>query len=126
MRKTYLQDSSPRRLGAEATLATLDCSRPQSVRVGGKSCCRAVAFASKTSRGGCRNLCGPGAVTSLPLTMALAGIRHTFVVTDPYLPDCPIVFASEGFFSMTGYPPEDVLGRNCRFLQVRASPHRTR
>jgi PAS domain-containing protein len=53
------------------------------------------------------------------LTMALAGIRQTFVVTDPFLPDCPIVFASEGFYHMTGYPPEEVLGRNCRFLQVR-------
>jgi PAS domain S-box-containing protein len=51
------------------------------------------------------------------LTMALAGIRQTFVVTDPFLPDCPIVFASEGFYHMTGYPPEEVLGRNCRFLQ---------
>mmetsp|Transcript_31238 Transcript_31238/g.43292 ORF Transcript_31238/g.43292 Transcript_31238/m.43292 type:complete len:753 (+) Transcript_31238:415-2673(+) len=51
------------------------------------------------------------------LTAALAGIRHTFVVTDPFLPDCPIVFASEGFYHMTGYPPEEVLGRNCRFLQ---------
>jgi len=51
------------------------------------------------------------------LTMALAGIRHTFVVTDPFLPDCPIVFASEGFYHMTGYPQEEVLGFNCRFLQ---------
>mmetsp|Transcript_21837 Transcript_21837/g.47932 ORF Transcript_21837/g.47932 Transcript_21837/m.47932 type:complete len:398 (+) Transcript_21837:102-1295(+) len=51
------------------------------------------------------------------LTMALAGIRHTFVVTDPFLPDCPIVFASEGFYHMTGYGPDEILGRNCRFLQ---------
>jgi hypothetical protein len=42
------------------------------------------------------------------LTMALAGIRQTFVVTDPFLPDCPIVFASEGFYHMTGYPPSEV------------------
>eukprot|EP00959_Pyramimonas_sp_CCMP1952_P311248 6513808-Pyramimonas_sp.AAC.1 len=51
------------------------------------------------------------------LTMALAGIRHTFVVTDPFLPDCPIVFASEGFYHMTGYGPDEILGKNCRFLQ---------
>jgi len=57
------------------------------------------------------------------LAMALAGIRHTFVVTDPFLPDCPIVFASEGFYQMTGYPPEEVLGKNCRFLQVSQLEH---
>lgn len=60
------------------------------------------------------------------LTMALAGIRHTFVVTDPFLPDCPIVFASEGFYHMTGYPQEEVLGFNCRFLQVRRGRARQR
>ncbi|KAK3273786.1 Phototropin-2 [Cymbomonas tetramitiformis] len=51
------------------------------------------------------------------LTMALAGVRHTFVISDPSLPDCPIIYASNGFFHMTGYPPEEVLGFNCRFLQ---------
>ena len=51
------------------------------------------------------------------LTLALAGLRHTFVVSDPYLPDSPICFASEGFYEMTGYGPEEVLGKNCRFLQ---------
>ena len=30
------------------------------------------------------------------LTIALAGLRHTFVVSDPAQPDCPIVFASDG------------------------------
>jgi PAS domain-containing protein len=53
------------------------------------------------------------------LTLALAGLRHTFVVSDPKLPDMPICFASEGFYEMTGYSPEEVLGKNCRFLQVR-------
>jgi len=30
------------------------------------------------------------------LTTALAGLRHTFVVADATLPDCPLVYASEG------------------------------
>ena len=30
------------------------------------------------------------------LTKVLAGLRHTFVVADYTLPDCPLVFASEG------------------------------
>lgn len=56
------------------------------------------------------------------LTLALAGLRHTFVVSDPNLPDTPICFASEGFYEMTGYSPEEVLGKNCRFLQVCSRP----
>ena len=31
--------------------------------------------------------------------------------------DNPIVYASGGFLTLTGYSREDVLGRNCRFLQ---------
>ena len=30
------------------------------------------------------------------LTRVLAGLRHTFVVADATLPDCPLVYASEG------------------------------
>ena len=51
------------------------------------------------------------------LTMALASLRHTFTVCDPTLPDCPIVYASDGFLKMTGYSASEVLNRNCRFLQ---------
>ncbi|KAG7671346.1 hypothetical protein Ndes2526B_g02155 [Nannochloris sp. 'desiccata'] len=51
------------------------------------------------------------------LTSALAGLRHTFVVADATLPDCPLIYASEGFMRMTGYSKEEVLGHNCRFLQ---------
>ena len=54
---------------------------------------------------------------SSDLTNALATLRHTFTVCDPTLPDCPIVYASDGFLKMTGYPAEEVLNRNCRFLQ---------
>nr|AML77908.1 putative LOV domain-containing protein [Chlamydomonas bilatus] len=51
------------------------------------------------------------------LTKVLAGLRHTFVVADATLPDMPLVFASDGFYQMTGYGPDEVLGHNCRFLQ---------
>nr|AML79616.1 putative LOV domain-containing protein [Stephanosphaera pluvialis] len=51
------------------------------------------------------------------LTKVLAGLRHTFVVADATLPDCPLIFASDGFYQMTGYGPDEVLGHNCRFLQ---------
>lgn len=51
------------------------------------------------------------------LLQKLVQIQQSFCLSDPSLPDCPIVHASETFLSMTGYPPEEVLGRNCRFLQ---------
>lgn len=43
--------------------------------------------------------------------------QESFVITDPSLQDNPIVYASDGFLELTGYSREQVLGRNCRFLQ---------
>ena len=38
------------------------------------------------------------------------------IVTDNRLPDNPIIAANEAFLALTGYPPDEVIGRNCRFL----------
>ncbi|KAK9677690.1 hypothetical protein RND81_11G160700 [Saponaria officinalis] len=54
---------------------------------------------------------------SQELKEALATLQQTFVVSDATKPDCPIMYASSGFFTMTGYSPKEVIGRNCRFLQ---------
>jgi hypothetical protein len=74
------------------------------------------------------------------LIQALNHAQHNFVLTDPSLPDNPIVYCSEGdlnmnnrlqfllsivlmdhylvgFCKLTGYKRQYVLGRNCRFLQ---------
>ncbi|XP_068324724.1 phototropin-2-like isoform X1 [Pyrus communis] len=51
------------------------------------------------------------------LMAALSTLQQTFVVSDATKPDCPIVYASSGFFGMTGYSSKEVIGRNCRFLQ---------
>nr|AML78729.1 putative LOV domain-containing protein [Kerria japonica] len=51
------------------------------------------------------------------LKAALSTLQQTFVVSDATKPDCPIVYASSGFFSMTGYSSKEIIGRNCRFLQ---------
>ncbi|CAI0545285.1 unnamed protein product [Linum tenue] len=48
---------------------------------------------------------------------ALSSFQQTFVVSDATKPDYPILYASEGFFKMTGYTSKEVVGRNCRFLQ---------
>lgn len=51
------------------------------------------------------------------LVKSIQGSQHSFVITDPSLQDNPIVFASDDFLKLTGYKREQVLGRNCRFLQ---------
>jgi hypothetical protein len=51
------------------------------------------------------------------LAGAVAAAPTGVVIADPNLPDCPIVFANPAFYRITGFPPEEVLGRNCRFLQ---------
>ena len=51
--------------------------------------------------------------------MALA-VRHARVplcITDPALPDNPIVFANSAFCDLTGYADDEVIGNNCRMLQ---------
>ena len=40
-----------------------------------------------------------------------------FLLTDPRLDDHPIVYVNDPFLEMTGYSADEVLGRNCRFLQ---------
>ncbi|XP_060218124.1 phototropin-2 [Lycium barbarum] len=54
---------------------------------------------------------------SQELKDALATLQQTFVVSDATKPDCPIVYASSGFFTMTGYSSKEIVGKNCRFLQ---------
>ena len=43
--------------------------------------------------------------------------QQSFVISDPSLQDNPIVYASDDFLKLTGYDRDQVLGRNCRFLQ---------
>ncbi|XP_056853089.1 phototropin-2 isoform X3 [Raphanus sativus] len=54
---------------------------------------------------------------SQELKTALSTLQQTFVVSDATQPHCPIVYASSGFFTMTGYTSKEIVGRNCRFLQ---------
>src|SRR5918994_1611095 len=51
------------------------------------------------------------------LDRAVAASSNGIVITDPRLPDDPIVYVNPAFEKTTGYPMEEVIGRNCRFLQ---------
>jgi len=44
-------------------------------------------------------------------------VEMSVVISDPALPDNPMIFVSEEFEKQTGYSVEESLGRNCRFLQ---------
>lgn len=43
---------------------------------------------------------------------ALSTFQQTFVVSDATKPEFPIMYASAGFFKMTGYSSKEVIGRN--------------
>ena len=38
-------------------------------------------------------------------------------LTDPHQPDSPLIFCNAAFEKLTGYTQQEILGRNCRFLQ---------
>jgi PAS domain S-box-containing protein len=52
-----------------------------------------------------------------PFAAAIRATRMSMIVTDPKQFDNPIVFANGAFLRLTGYGREEILGRNCRFLQ---------
>jgi PAS domain S-box-containing protein len=60
-----------------------------------------------------------GVMDRLVETMEL-GLKRSegaFFISDPRLPDFPIVYVSEAFLRLTGYTRDDVVGKNCRFLK---------
>ena len=54
----------------------------------------------------------------LPMRLAelVASASVAAVVTDPRLPDNPIVECNDRFLKLTGYDRVEVIGQNCRFL----------
>lgn len=51
------------------------------------------------------------------LTAILDHCVNGVTLADPDQEDCPIVYANKAFSDLTGYGPEDIIGKNCRFLQ---------
>ena len=48
---------------------------------------------------------------------AAAASEMSFTLSDPNLPDNPLVWVNTAFEEVSGYTADEVLGRNCRFLQ---------
>ena len=52
-----------------------------------------------------------------PFAAAVRATRMPMVISNPRLPDNPIVFVNDAFCRLCGYSREEIVGRNCRFLQ---------
>lgn len=48
---------------------------------------------------------------------AVESARNGVVITDPRKEDNPIIYTNPAFTEITGYSADEILGRNCRFLQ---------
>jgi hypothetical protein len=51
------------------------------------------------------------------LEEAIAATKCGVTIADASDPEMPLVYINGAFAKITGYPVEDVIGRNCRFLQ---------
>lgn len=51
------------------------------------------------------------------LANAVAATNTSFIIADHTAPDDPIIFCNQAFEQLTGYHREEILGKNCRFLQ---------
>ncbi len=52
-----------------------------------------------------------------PFVAAVRATRMPMIITNPRVHDNPVVFANNAFCRLSGYTREEILGRNCRFLQ---------
>ena len=52
-----------------------------------------------------------------PFAAAVRATRMPMVITDPNQRDNPIIFCNVAFQQLSGYSRDEIIGRNCRFLQ---------
>jgi len=58
----------------------------------------------------------PGLIPQI-LSKILDSSVNGITLADPDLEDMPLVYANKAFEKMTGYKMEEVVGKNCRFMQ---------
>jgi PAS domain S-box-containing protein len=65
------------------------------------------------------------ATENLLQAQAIASASDGILICDPNQPDDPVIYTNPAFSRITGYQLEEVLGRNCRFLQGPATDRET-
>ena len=58
-----------------------------------------------------------GGSSTDPFASAVKATRMPMIITDPHQDDNPIIFVNDAFCRLTGYDRDELIGRNCRFLQ---------
>lgn len=56
-------------------------------------------------------------ISSRTLKRFFATSPVPLTLSSPVFDDCPLVLANQAFQEMTGYSSDDIIGRNCRFMQ---------
>ena len=59
----------------------------------------------------------PSRTITEALLTAIAHSTEPMALSDPHLPDHPIIAVNAAFEAMSGYPAAEIVGRNCRMLQ---------
>ncbi len=60
---------------------------------------------------------GRGLIDQHVFDAAVRKTRMPMSLSDPNLPDAPLIYVNDAFAALTGYRPDEAVGRNCRFLQ---------
>ena len=64
----------------------------------------------------------PGLIPQI-LSKILDSSVNGITLADPDLEDMPLVYVNKAFEKMTGYTMEEVVGKNCRFMQGEDRDH---
>nr|AML76740.1 putative LOV domain-containing protein [Canella winterana] len=112
-------DSDNRVLEAEESCEASDLEKQKAASASSNILSALSHYSKLTGKVVCGKRCSSVGIVPLgsSLIISLGRIKQSFVLTDPHLPDMPIVYASDAFLNLTGYARHEVLGRNCRFLQ---------
>ena len=56
-------------------------------------------------------------ISSKTLKRFFASSPIPLTLSSPVFDDCPLVLANDAFLELSGYAREEIIGRNCRFMQ---------